>query len=103
MLIACPESEGLQARILVDQTSEAVYWRDNFQSRPYAENATSFDDYGPAYLRLWCEFIHQIPGPQLRNFNGIKPGMPHVMRGSALAIVKKKILRVALVATTIEN
>lgn len=33
----------------IDPTSEAAYWRDNFKSRPYAENATSFDDYGPAY------------------------------------------------------
>jgi hypothetical protein len=34
---------------VIDPTSEASYWRDNFKSRPYAENATSFDDYGPAY------------------------------------------------------
>ena len=33
----------------IDPTSEAAYWRDNFKNRPYAENATSFDDYGPAY------------------------------------------------------
>lgn len=33
----------------IDQTSEVAYWRDNFKSRPYTENATSFDDYGPAY------------------------------------------------------
>lgn len=33
----------------IDPTVEEAYWRDNFKSRPYAENATSFDDYGPAY------------------------------------------------------
>ena len=33
----------------IDPTGEATYWRDNFKSRPYAANATSFDDYGPAY------------------------------------------------------
>ncbi len=33
----------------IDPTSEAAYWRENFKNRPYAENATSFDDYGPAY------------------------------------------------------
>jgi len=33
----------------IDPTVEAAYWRDNFKSRPYAANATSFDDYGPAY------------------------------------------------------
>lgn len=33
----------------IDPASEAAYWRDNFKDRPYAQNATSFDDYGPAY------------------------------------------------------
>lgn len=33
----------------IDPTSEVAYWRDNFKGRPYAENATSFDDFGPAY------------------------------------------------------
>lgn len=33
----------------IDPTTEAAYWRDNFKDRPYVENATSFDDYGPAY------------------------------------------------------
>jgi hypothetical protein len=33
----------------IDPTSEAAYWRDNFKGRPYAQNAASFDDYGPAY------------------------------------------------------
>jgi hypothetical protein len=33
----------------LDPTSELTYWRENFKDRPYAENANSFDDYGPAY------------------------------------------------------
>jgi hypothetical protein len=33
----------------IDASSEAAYWRDNYKGRPYAENATNFDDYGPAY------------------------------------------------------
>lgn len=33
----------------IDPTSEATYWRENFKNRPYAANAASFDDYGPAY------------------------------------------------------
>ena len=33
----------------IDPSSEVSYWRDNFKGRPYAANATSFDDYGPAY------------------------------------------------------
>ena len=34
---------------VIDPTSEEAYWRDNYKGRPYAENATNFDDYGPAY------------------------------------------------------
>ena len=33
----------------IDPTTEAAYWRENYKDRPYVENATSFDDYGPAY------------------------------------------------------
>jgi uncharacterized membrane protein len=40
---------GLGGSGVIDQNSEASYWRDNFKSRPYAANATSFDNYGPAY------------------------------------------------------
>lgn len=32
-----------------DPTGEVDYWRNNYKDRPYAANATSFDDYGPAY------------------------------------------------------
>lgn len=34
---------------VLDPTSEAAYWRDNYKDRPYAGGATTFDDYGPAY------------------------------------------------------
>lgn len=40
---------GKGAAGAIDPTSETAYWRDNFKGRPYAENATSFDDYAPAY------------------------------------------------------
>lgn len=33
----------------IDPTTETAYWRDNYKDRPYVENATSFDEYGPAY------------------------------------------------------
>lgn len=33
----------------IDPTTEAAYWRENFRTRPYATDAASFDDYGPAY------------------------------------------------------
>lgn len=40
---------GKSVAEVIDPTSEVAYWRDNFKGRPYAENATSFDDYAPAY------------------------------------------------------
>lgn len=33
----------------IDPTSEAVYWKENFNARPYASDAANYDDYGPAY------------------------------------------------------
>ena len=43
------ELPGKRVGEAIDPASEAAYWRDNFKGRPYAMNATSFDDYGPAY------------------------------------------------------
>ena len=34
---------------VIDPTSEAAYWRENFKTRSYADGAASYDDYGPAY------------------------------------------------------
>jgi hypothetical protein len=33
----------------IDPTREMQYWRENYQARPYANNATAFDEYAPAY------------------------------------------------------
>lgn len=33
----------------IDPTLELVYWRENYRTRPYADKATAFDDYEPAY------------------------------------------------------
>ena len=33
----------------IDPTREMTYWRDNYKTRPYADKATAFDDYEPAY------------------------------------------------------
>lgn len=32
-----------------DWTSEEEYWRENYRSRPYADENRSFDDYKPGY------------------------------------------------------
>ncbi len=33
----------------LDADAEDAYWRDHYQSRPYADGRMSYDDYGPAY------------------------------------------------------
>ena len=33
----------------IDPTGEGEYWRNNFNTRPYAKDGARFDDYGPAY------------------------------------------------------
>ena len=33
----------------IDPTRELVYWRENYGTRPYADKATAFDQYEPAY------------------------------------------------------
>jgi hypothetical protein len=43
------EHAGKGVAETIDPTGEVAYWRDNFKDRPYAENATNFDDLGPVY------------------------------------------------------
>ena len=33
----------------IDPSQEDAYWREHFVNRPYVENGSSFDDYGPAF------------------------------------------------------
>jgi len=33
----------------IDPTAEDAYWRETYSSRPYYDNAWTYDDYGPAY------------------------------------------------------
>lgn len=33
----------------MDPTVEQAYWRDNYSNRPYVDDGSTFDDYGPAY------------------------------------------------------
>ena len=40
---------ALTSSLSSDPVVEDNYWRDNFSSRPYIKNGTTFDDYGPAY------------------------------------------------------
>ena len=33
----------------IDPTREIAYWRENYRTRPYADQAAAFDEYEPAY------------------------------------------------------
>ena len=37
----------------IDPTAEEAHWRENYQDRPYVEEGSSYDDYGPAYRYGW--------------------------------------------------
>jgi hypothetical protein len=37
----------------VNPTEEDAYWRDNFESRPYVNKGTPYDEYRPAYQYGW--------------------------------------------------
>ena len=64
---------GKGAAEAIDPTSEEAYWRDNFKSRPYAENATSFDDYAPAY-GYGVNSFNKYPG---RSFDDVESDLSH--------------------------
>jgi hypothetical protein len=35
--------------VKTDPAAEDAYWRENYASRPYIANGSTYDDYGPAY------------------------------------------------------
>jgi len=37
----------------IDPTAEDAYWRENYASRPYHDQTTSYDEYRPAYQYGW--------------------------------------------------
>jgi hypothetical protein len=53
---------GKSVAATIDPDAEDLYWRDNFETRPYA-NAYSFDEYRPAY-RYGVETHQRYPGRQ---------------------------------------
>lgn len=47
---------GLAGKAIAEQldpTAEESYWRENYQRRPYYQQGTPYDDYGPAYRSGW--------------------------------------------------
>jgi hypothetical protein len=55
----------------IDPTQEEAYWRDNFSDRPYVEQGSSYDDYGPAYS-FGVDAASRHPG---RTFEEAEPEM----------------------------
>lgn len=53
----------------IDPTREDAYWRDNYSDRPYVEQGSSYDDYGPAYA-FGVEEASRQPG---RAFEAAEP------------------------------
>ncbi|WKB55483.1 hypothetical protein [Eleftheria terrae] len=51
--------KGVAERI--DPTVEDAYWRDNYEHRPYVQEGSSYDDYGPAY-RYGVDLYNRHPG-----------------------------------------
>ena len=51
----------------IDPTRELTYWRENYKTRPYANNAAGFDEYEPAYEYGVAAYT-KYPG---RNFDDV--------------------------------
>lgn len=62
----------------IDPTGEVAYWRDNFSQRPYAANASSFDEYAPAY-GYGVSSYNKYPG---RSFDDVEPDLSRDWNGA---------------------
>lgn len=62
----------------IDPTREDAYWRDNYSDRPYVEQGSSYDDYGPAY-GFGVDAVSRYPG---RTFDEAEPEMSRQWTGS---------------------
>jgi hypothetical protein len=55
----------------IDPTRELAYWRENYKTRPYADKATAFDEYAPAY-GYGVTAYSKYPG---RSFDDVDPDL----------------------------
>lgn len=44
---------GKGAAEAINPTAEEAYWRDNYKTRPYYTEGTTYEEYGPAYRYGW--------------------------------------------------
>lgn len=63
----------------INPTDEDAYWRDNYSQRPYVEQGSSYDDYGPAY-GLGVDGVSRYPG---RTFDEAEPELSKRWNDSA--------------------
>ena len=63
---------------LIDPTAEDAYWRENYKDRPYADGASSYEEYGPAY-RYGVDSFGKHPG---RSFDEAESDLSRHWTGS---------------------
>lgn len=56
-------------RMKADPVAEDRYWRDNYASRPYVNQGSTYDDYAPAY-KYGVDAYSRYPD---RNFDDMEP------------------------------
>ena len=64
---------GLSDAEPINPPLEQAYWRTHFANRPYVENGSSFDDYGPAFAYGVSAYA-QYAG---RSFDAIETDLSH--------------------------
>ena len=60
---------GRSAAKAADPEAEDTYWRGNYADRPYIDNGSTYDDYGPAY-RYGVDAYSRNPD---RSFDDVEP------------------------------
>jgi hypothetical protein len=71
---------GKRAAEAVNPTEEDAYWKENYQSRPYVDKGTTYEDYRPAYQYGWearsrheGKQFEDVEGDLQAGWSGIKP------------------------------
>ena len=59
---------------LIDPTAEEAYWQDNYSTRPYVAEGSTFDDYAPAYRYGWTSYDKYRGRPFRRSGKRTKNG-----------------------------
>lgn len=66
----------------IDPTVESAYWRDNYRTRPYVTDASTYDDFGPAY----DQGVQAYRSNPERSYDEVEPELErgwHTTRGTS--------------------